>query len=171
MNSLVWLRKTVYDGEASGGPSMVVTSRGGVKRHVRGDLTHLPTSPGISTWVILAESEPAVVPGYYEARYNPIRRFYRWPLDTLFKPLVPMLGYEKAAKYRWYTGKIGLVLGGVLLTYYYFKYNTNDWTRKGGWRVLHSIENVVPGDPRYPMVSDRKVGADYASGNFKNSPI
>ncbi|XP_045135537.1 uncharacterized protein LOC123518662 isoform X2 [Portunus trituberculatus] len=120
---------------------------------------------------ILAESEPAVVPGYYEARYNPIRRFYRWPLDTLFKPLVPMLGYEKAAKYRWYTGKIGLVLGGVLLTYYYFKYNTNDWTRKGGWRVLHSIENVVPGDPRYPMVSDRKVGADYASGNFKNSPI
>ncbi|MPC07658.1 hypothetical protein E2C01_000221 [Portunus trituberculatus] len=44
MNSLVWLCKTVYDGEASGGPSMVVT-RGEVKRHVRGDLTHPPQPP------------------------------------------------------------------------------------------------------------------------------
>ena len=48
---------------------------------------------------------------------------------------------------------------------------SQDWTRKGGWRVMHSIENVTPGDPRYPMVSDRKVGADYASRNFKNSSI
>ncbi|MPC10907.1 hypothetical protein E2C01_003552 [Portunus trituberculatus] len=34
----------VYDGEASGGPSMVVT-RGEVKRYVRGDLTHPPNLP------------------------------------------------------------------------------------------------------------------------------
>ncbi|XP_045609258.1 uncharacterized protein [Procambarus clarkii] len=120
---------------------------------------------------ILAESEPAVVPGYYKARYNPIRRFYRWPLDTLFKPLVPVLGYETAAKYRWFTGKFGLVFAFGLSTYYYFKYNQNDWTRKGGWRVTKSRKMVTPNDPRFPMVSDRKEGADYASREFKSSPI
>nr|XP_053637034.1 uncharacterized protein LOC128692074 [Cherax quadricarinatus] len=120
---------------------------------------------------VLAESEPAVVPGYYEARYNPIRRFYRWPLDTLFKPLVPILGYESAAKYRWFTGRFCLGIGALYAAYYYFKYNKNDWTRKGGWRVIHSREMVTPGDPRYPLVSDRKEGADYAARGFKSSPI
>ncbi|XP_050717376.1 uncharacterized protein LOC126999042 isoform X2 [Eriocheir sinensis] len=120
---------------------------------------------------ILAESEPAVVPGYYEARFNPIRRMYRWPLDTLFKPLVPLMGYETAAMYRWYAGRIGLLIGTAYLTYYYFKYNQNDWTSKSGWRVITSRETVAPDDPRFPLVSDRKVGADYASRNFKSSVI
>ncbi|XP_042236413.1 uncharacterized protein LOC121875783 [Homarus americanus] len=119
---------------------------------------------------VLAESEPAIVPGFYEARYNPIRRFYRWPLDTLFKPLVPALGYQRAAKYRWFTGKFGLVAIAAYATWYYFKYDQNDWTRKGGWRVTQSKEMVTPNDPRFPLVS-HKEGADYAVRGFKSSPI
>ncbi|KAA0196194.1 hypothetical protein HAZT_HAZT008680 [Hyalella azteca] len=34
---------------------------------------------------ILAESEPIEIPGYYEARYNPIRRAIMWPLNQVFK--------------------------------------------------------------------------------------
>jgi len=120
---------------------------------------------------ILAENEPRTVPGFYEARYNPIRRFYRKPLDTIFKGLVPALGYERAGRMRWFTGKILMGLGAAYLTYYYFKYNQNDWTRKGGWRVLEAREMVTPGDSRFPMVSDRKESADYAARGFKASPI
>ncbi|XP_068223619.1 uncharacterized protein ND-B17 [Palaemon carinicauda] len=120
---------------------------------------------------ILSESEPRPVPGYYEARYNPIRRFYRWPLDTIFKATVPVLGYERAAKYRWFTGKFSMIFAGAVGIYYYLSYNKNDWTRKGGWNVYVSRELVVPGDPRYPMASDRQEGADYASRGFKSSTI
>ncbi|KAK3881546.1 hypothetical protein Pcinc_014018 [Petrolisthes cinctipes] len=120
---------------------------------------------------VLAESEPLAVPGYYEARYNPIRRFYRLPLDTLFKPLVPLMGYESAAKYRWFTGKFAMALGAVYVTWYYFKYSSNDWTRKGGWRISSRKEMVTPLHPQFPVLSERKVGADYASHGFKNSSI
>ena len=34
---------------------------------------------------LLAQSEPVEVPGYYEARYNPIRRATMWPLNQLAK--------------------------------------------------------------------------------------
>lgn len=120
---------------------------------------------------LLAESEPKAVPGYYEARYNPIRRFYRWPLDTIFKATVPALGYERAAKYRWFTGKFLMIYGAAVATYYYFSYSKNDWTRKGGWYVLKSRESVTTADTRFPMVSDRMEGADYADRGFKASPI
>lgn len=39
----------------------------------------------------LSPNEPAYVPEYYKQRFNPIRRFYRMPLDKLFAPLVPVL--------------------------------------------------------------------------------
>ncbi|KAK7084527.1 hypothetical protein SK128_000668 [Halocaridina rubra] len=120
---------------------------------------------------ILSENEPRPVPGYYEARYNPIRRFYRMPLDTIFKSLVPMLGYEQAAKYRWFTGKFLMLYAGCVATYYYFKYNQNDWTRKGGWRVLRSRDAVLPDHAEYPKASERNIGADYAARGFKESPI
>ena len=39
----------------------------------------------------LSPTEPAYVPEYYKQRINPIRRFYRMPLDKMFAPLVPVL--------------------------------------------------------------------------------
>ncbi|XP_076056652.1 NADH dehydrogenase (ubiquinone) B17 subunit [Oratosquilla oratoria] len=120
---------------------------------------------------VLSKNEPIPVEGYYQARYNPIRRFYRWPLDTFFKPLVPRIGYERAAMYRWFTGKFGMLALGILGTYYYFKYNTNDWTRKGGWRVIHSREEVSSNVASFPRVSPRTEPSDYAARGFKESPI
>ena len=38
-------------------------------------------------------------------------------------------GYQGAARYRWYTGKIGLMIGATLGLVYYFKYNQNVSTR------------------------------------------
>lgn len=46
-----------------------------------------------------------------------------------------------------------------------------DWTRKGGWRVISSREVCVPGDEGYPRGSDRTAPADYAARGFKKSPI
>ena len=36
-------------------------------------------------------NEPINPEWYYRERYNPIRRFYRWPLETLFNNLEPTL--------------------------------------------------------------------------------
>ena len=39
----------------------------------------------------LSPSEPVYVPEYWKARINPIRRFYRAPLDALYTALKPIL--------------------------------------------------------------------------------
>lgn len=46
-----------------------------------------------------------------------------------------------------------------------------DWTKKGGWRVLKTKPMVLPGQEGFPYRSERTKDADYASRNFKNSPI
>merc|ERR1712142_1362426 len=120
---------------------------------------------------ILTQREPCAVPGMYEARHNPIRQLYRAPLDALFKPLVGALGYQKAAMYRWFTGKFLMLGFAGLSTAYYFKYNAHDWTRKGGWRVIHSNHMKTPGSPDWEAPPERTSASDYASAGFKNSPI
>lgn len=46
-----------------------------------------------------------------------------------------------------------------------------DWTRKGGWRVIKSRTASYPGDPDYPRGSDRTKPADYAARGFKEAAI
>ncbi|XP_035908473.1 uncharacterized protein LOC118510584 [Anopheles stephensi] len=119
----------------------------------------------------LSPNEPKYVPEYWKERYNPIRRAYRAPLNMVQNVLTPVIGLEWAHAIRFWTGKIALSAFVVLSTAYYFKYNQNDWTRKGGWRVIHSREAVVPGDPGYPNFPKRDSAADYAARGFKQSPI
>lgn len=122
-------------------------------------------------WLIdqqLAPSEPRVVPEIYTATHNPIRRFYRWPLDQLGKALAPVLGEQRAGRIRYFTGKILLGITGVYALTYYIKYNTNDWTRKNGMRILKSSVAVHEGDPGYPRVSDRTKPSDYGDRGFNN---
>ncbi|XP_017002814.1 uncharacterized protein ND-B17 [Drosophila takahashii] len=102
---------------------------------------------------------------------NPIKRFYRAPLDKVASVLEPVLGFQRAFTVRYWTGKALLALTGIYAGAYYFKYNQNDWTRKGGWRVIHSRKAVVPGDEGYPKVSDRSAPSDYAARGFKQSPL
>ncbi|KAJ0182350.1 hypothetical protein K1T71_001719 [Dendrolimus kikuchii] len=120
---------------------------------------------------VLAPNEPVHVEEYWRERTNPIRRFYRAPLDKLFGALTPMLGAERAADYRYITGKLGLIAVGILCAHYYFKYQGNDWTKKGGWRVLKTKPMVLPGQPGFPYKSDRCLPSDYGTRGFKDSPI
>ncbi|GAB0095218.1 NADH dehydrogenase 1, beta subcomplex, subunit 6 [Sergentomyia squamirostris] len=120
---------------------------------------------------ILAPHEPVHVPQYHQEITNPIRRFYQWPLNKLWEKLTPSLGGYRAYTIRFWIGKAAMVTAGLYATFYYFKYNQNDWTRKGGWRVIESRRAVLPGEAKYPLVSDRTQPADYAARGFKQSPI
>lgn len=95
---------------------------------------------------ILSPNEPKPVPEMYKATFNPIRRAYRWPLDQLAKVIEPVVGPKLALPIRYYTGKALLFAAAAYYTTYYFMYNQNDWTRKGGWKVLESRTSCVPGD-------------------------
>ncbi|XP_069675457.1 uncharacterized protein ND-B17 [Periplaneta americana] len=119
----------------------------------------------------LSPNEPRHVPEYFKERYNPIRRAYRMPLDMAFKPLMPVLGERRTNIIRWFTGKFLMIGFAIYAGAYYFKYNANDWTRKGGWRVISSRKPILPGDPGYPRLSDRTKPSDYAARGFNESPI
>lgn len=120
---------------------------------------------------ILTHNEPKHVPQLYQELYNPIRRFYRWPLDKVWTILTPSLGNYRAYSIRFWTGKAAMSIAFVYATYYYFKYNQNDWTRKGGWTVYKSRKAVHPGDEGYPKVSDRTKPADYNDRQFSKAVI
>ncbi|XP_045473065.1 uncharacterized protein LOC123679695 [Harmonia axyridis] len=116
---------------------------------------------------ILSPNEPRVVPELYAEYNNPIRRFYKYPLNQVQKYLEPKVGPSVALHLRYFAGKALLGLGIIYYTAYYFKYNGHDWTKKGGWKVTTSREAVLPGDPRYPMVSDKTKPSDYATKGFE----
>ncbi|KAH8273541.1 hypothetical protein KR018_000072 [Drosophila ironensis] len=111
------------------------------------------------------------VPALERELNNPFKRIYRAPLDAVCSALTPSLGFQRAYTVRYWTGKALLALTGIYAGAYYFKYNQNDWTRKGGWRVIHSRKACVPGDEGYPKVSDRSAPSDYAARGFKESPL
>lgn len=114
----------------------------------------------------LSPSEPRNVAEIRTALYNPIRRAYRWPLDQVEKVLCPMMGKNPAAITRMVIGKLSLFTAIAYYTYYYMKYNKNDWTRKGGWRVISSRSTVLPSDPGYPNPSSRTLGSEYIDRGF-----
>ncbi|CAG9771451.1 unnamed protein product [Ceutorhynchus assimilis] len=116
---------------------------------------------------ILSPEEPKQVPEFYKATHNIFKRFYRWPLNCLENVLVPIIGAPRASVLRWMMGKTGISIAITYWMWYNLKYNGNNWEKKGGWRVLVSRKAIVPGDKNYPFVSDRTVGADYASRGFK----
>ncbi|KAK5645007.1 hypothetical protein RI129_006307 [Pyrocoelia pectoralis] len=114
---------------------------------------------------ILSPNEPRHVPEMYKFQYNIFRRAYKAPLNILQNMLEPMIG-KKAHAIRFMTGKIFLIyLAGIGL-FYNLKYNQNDWTRLGGFRILQSRPAVLPGDPAYPQESTRCKPSDYASRGF-----
>ncbi|CAH2050741.1 unnamed protein product, partial [Iphiclides podalirius] len=120
---------------------------------------------------VLAANEPVYVEEYWRERTNPIRRIYRKPLDVFYTALTPFLGAQRAADYRYITGKLGLMALGILGIHYYFKYHGNDWTKKGGWRVIRTKPMVLPGQPGFPFKSERTQDSDYANRGFKSSPL
>lgn len=51
------------------------------------------------------------------------------------------------------------------------KCDFQDWTKKGGWRVLKSKPLVLPGQEGFPYKSDRTQPSDYAERGFKKATI
>ncbi|KAF5292611.1 hypothetical protein FQA39_LY13944 [Lamprigera yunnana] len=112
----------------------------------------------------LSPNEPRYVPELYKSLYNPIRRLYRAPLDIAAKIFEPTLG-KRVHTIRYITGKFLMGYAAAVILCYYFKYNANDWTRGGGWRVLQSRQSNLPGDLNFPEVSVKKP-SDYGSRGF-----
>jgi len=120
---------------------------------------------------ILAPDEPRHVPELERELRNPIRRFYRWPMDTFVeKPLRKYIG-EYAYNVRWLTAKMTFMLLGAYYTFYYMKYNSRDWTSFGGWRIRQSRLVSLPGDADYPNLGTRTKPQDYNLMGFDKSPI
>lgn len=86
-------------------------------------------------WVLdqnLHPDEPINVEAVHR-QLNPVRVIYRLPLDTLYKRcLVPTMGVYKASVVRALIPKIAMVLIGLEITYYYWKYEARDWTHLRG---------------------------------------
>lgn len=120
---------------------------------------------------VLSHNEPREVPELYKALHNPIRRFYRWPLDQLQAKLTTSIGFEPAHLIRRVLGRGTLFVFGVYWFAYYAKYNSNDWTRKGGWSAKVAKEAVELGDPQFPKVSEKTKPSDYATRGFDKNTL
>ncbi|XP_034237842.1 uncharacterized protein LOC117643199 isoform X2 [Thrips palmi] len=103
--------------------------------------------------------EPVTPEWYYKERYNPIRRLYRWPLETLFQTQNPNTKFMTHA-YRFWTGKICLAIAGGYVGYYIFKYHSNDWQNVSGWESIRSKPYYTIGSEGYGKVVKMKP-ADY----------
>ncbi|XP_015585219.1 NADH dehydrogenase [ubiquinone] 1 beta subcomplex subunit 6 [Cephus cinctus] len=120
---------------------------------------------------ILSPDEPVIPKNYYKERYNVIRRFYRTPMDNVQKLMVPLLGAKGAEFTRKVIATSTFMIAGVYYMFYYFKYNSNDWTTKAGFRVLKSRGAVHPGDPNFPNYDERPNPSDYYKRGFEKSPL
>uniref|UniRef100_A0A0K0EI70 NADH dehydrogenase [ubiquinone] 1 beta subcomplex subunit 6 n=1 Tax=Strongyloides stercoralis TaxID=6248 RepID=A0A0K0EI70_STRER len=86
-------------------------------------------------WVLdqnIHPDEPINVEAVHR-QLNPIRILYRWPLDTLYKRyLVPTMGVYKGSVVRAFLPKVFMILFGLEVVYYYWKYEAKDWSRLRG---------------------------------------
>jgi len=117
----------------------------------------------------MAESEPVMVPGYYQARHNPIKRFMNYPMNTLAEKMVPHIGYNWAWYLRGMAKGAFFCLGAYWFTAYYLRYSTARWdTGRTGWRVYSSRPRLLPGEPGYSEADDHHP-SDFADLGFKKA--
>lgn len=115
--------------------------------------------------------EPVTPPNYYKLRYNPIKRFFRFPMDMFQKAITPIMGPSKAELLRMTVSTMGRTIFFAYYAFYYIKYNTRDWTQKGAWRFYLTRPAVLPGDkdfPKHKHVTDPK---EFYTLRFEKSPI
>lgn len=97
---------------------------------------------------ILSKHEPVHVPELERELMNPIRRFYRYPLDCVERMMMPVVvsfcfvlissrwwcnknnfatfkGPAYSAGLRYFFGKVGISVFALYATVYYFKYHQN----------------------------------------------
>ncbi|KYN03659.1 hypothetical protein ALC62_05530, partial [Cyphomyrmex costatus] len=118
----------------------------------------------------LAPEEPVYPKGYYEQMYNPIRRFYKAPMNKFENMLTPTIGRTPAAITRHLISKVTMAVFALYATYYYMKYNRMDWMRNGGWKITVSRQKMYP-DTKDLNVLYRTKGNQFFVNGFDKSPI
>jgi len=121
-------------------------------------------------------NEPFDVKQLYYEYHNPIRRFYRKPLDLLEAQLVSCLGTGReergyAANIRKIIGRGALIYCGILGFWYYLKYNREHWEKEKGIRVYIHRENVYPGDRRFPRPDPRTESYQFFDRGFHDRKV
>ncbi|XP_058809147.1 uncharacterized protein LOC131674466 [Phymastichus coffea] len=114
--------------------------------------------------------EPIIPDNWYQERYNPIRRFYRTPMQLFQSALTPVIGSLKAEIARHFIAKMGFLILGTYAGLYYFKYNAGNWERKGGWKVTVNRPAMYPNDKDFPNYKET-APHDYATFGFEKSSI
>lgn len=115
------------------------------------------------------QNEPITPPNYYKEMYNPIRRFYKAPLNVAESAITPVVGEFAAGVIRRLTGKFIMGVIGLYLGAYYIKYNSANWERAGSWMVFKSRSVVYPGDPGFPNFNPRTQGKDFFTQGSEKS--
>lgn len=118
---------------------------------------------------MLAETEPVVIPGYYAARFNPIRRFLNFPGHSLAWKLEKHFDPRKVWHTRYMFKGLFYSISAFYFLSYYFKYNTARWdTGRSAWRVYTSKPRLLPGEPGYSD-PDPTVKSDHCDLGFKKA--
>ncbi|XP_012221414.1 uncharacterized protein ND-B17 [Linepithema humile] len=118
----------------------------------------------------LAPEEPIMPKGYYEQMYNPIRRFYKAPMNKFQNMLEPLMGYTAAYVTRHIISKSAMGLFGIYCIYYHLKYNRMNWTRYGGWKITVSRPKMYSDNKDLSVLYKTKGNQFYVNG-FDKSPI
>ncbi|XP_076751459.1 NADH dehydrogenase (ubiquinone) B17 subunit [Xylocopa sonorina] len=117
----------------------------------------------------LAPDEPYVVSReWYKANYNPIRRFYRFPLDCFQMLITPVLGRTTSRVIRYTISRVVMVTLLIYSGWYHLKYNTRNWEDRRGWFYRPTRNLSIPGTPNYTGLIKPKQWSTYG---FENSPI
>ena len=119
----------------------------------------------------LAPDEPIKPKGYDKLYYNPLRRFYRAPLNKVENALTPLLGEAAAIIVRNIIGRSIIGIFVIYGSWYYLKYNHATWMRQSGWRIMSSRPRVYPGTKDFPNFKAPMKPNEYATFGFENSPI
>ncbi|XP_018050933.1 PREDICTED: uncharacterized protein LOC108688904 [Atta colombica] len=118
----------------------------------------------------LAPEEPVYPKGYYEAMYNPIRRFYMTPMNKFENILAPVIGKFSANVTRHFISKMAMSIVAFYGIYYYMKYNRMNWTKNGGWKITMSRTKMYPDTKDLDALYRTKGNQFYVNG-FDKSPI
>ncbi|EZA57193.1 hypothetical protein X777_01799 [Ooceraea biroi] len=118
----------------------------------------------------LAPEEPVVPKDYYKTLYNPLRRFYRAPMNKFQNALEPVVGQVGALVLRNIISKTVMGIIGVYCIYYHLKYHRMDWTRKGGWKITMS-RPMMYSDTKDLKALYKTKGNEFYVNGFDKSPI
>lgn len=118
---------------------------------------------------MLAENEPVVIPGMYEATNNPIKRFMNYPMNTLMMKASPHIGSHNA--YYWRMMGKGFFFATLFTwaTAYYLQYQVTGWEMgRTGWRLYTNKPLRLPGQEGHSE-SQRKPKQFFADFGFSKS--